>query len=470
MKRGLKLKKFLALLGTAALAFLLSLPLGAAAEEGAQPYVLDFRNENAAEQLVPYFVQTATDGLSEELSSHWKIDRGQGTISRINDVDISPDIDLLSRNANLFFKNCSYRFFEMNFSMRLDPVEGKTEFGGLHGVSGVLFGSNNMAHRFMQSGNGLFVMPDYKVELYGSTVSSAIVGDSVEMYKGSDGFVDYQVRITADGEEGSEGHIVVRAGGAAVLDAYFPAELIRTGRIGLFTANSLATFRDIELYALNAAGDKIPSPKTTLVSGVEMVDKEIDLFMGEEGRRLETTVRPAQADNKALTYICSDPDVLAVDNEGKMFPLREGETKVYAVSVDGGFTAECTVRIVSSVPDLEGVSLSHTEISGKVGEQFALEAFISPEDAENDGFRWSSSDFNVAMVSNGRVSFVGEGTCTITVKDYEGRFSASCTVVVTSAEKAGGCKSFLTVSGSAGALLFVSAAVVFAIKGRNRNA
>jgi len=79
---------------------------------------------------------------------------------------------------------------------------------------------------------------------------------------------------------------------------------------------------------------------------------------------------------------------------------------------------------------LQGVTLDKTEIKLNVDEIAYLIAGYYPAEAENIGFRWSSSDTTVAMVNNGTVMALGEGECVITVKDYYGQYSAICTVVV----------------------------------------
>ena len=78
-----------------------------------------------------------------------------------------------------------------------------------------------------------------------------------------------------------------------------------------------------------------------------------------------------------------------------------------------------------------GVSLSETSLELKEGESFTLKATISPADAEDKSVVWTTSDDKVALVSNGTVKAVAEGTATITVTTNDGGFTASCEVTVT---------------------------------------
>lgn len=466
------MKRWVLFLGMAAVlcaaAAFLPFRAGDAAENDA--YTIDFSQSSVQQSLVPYYVSTATDGYAEELSEHWQIDPQERSIRRINDFDTSDGADILGKNANLFFKDAYYRFFEMTVSVRLEKIAGyEGLYDGLHGVAGVLFGSNNMAHRFMQSGNGIFLMPDYKIEAYGSTISNARTGSAASQYADADGFIPLKIRVTADGPDSSaQGHISVWAESTLILNAFFPAELIEAGRIGLFTANCDASFRDVSLRNLNAEGEYCPPEEYILATGVRFGQETVEVMMGQEGVRLDASVLPENASDQKLTWVCSSPDVVAVDSEGVLYPLQVGQTKVYAVSEDGGFQAECLVTVVTNVPALEGVALSETELHGVVGEEALLEAFVLPEGAPEDGFRWSCSDTTVAFVNNGRVMFMAPGECTITVKDYNGEFSATCRVVVTDgATESAGCASS-AVAGSALFLPLVAAALFLALKRKGR--
>ena len=57
-------------------------------------------------------------------------------------------------------------------------------------------------------------------------------------------------------------------------------------------------------------------------------------------------------------------------------------------------------------------------------------ATVLPENATNPSITWTSSNTNVATVSNGVITGVEEGTATITVKTVDGNFSDTCIVIV----------------------------------------
>lgn len=78
-----------------------------------------------------------------------------------------------------------------------------------------------------------------------------------------------------------------------------------------------------------------------------------------------------------------------------------------------------------------GISLDKTELTIEEGEMEALKATIEPIGASDPAVIWASSDETVAVVSDGVIKALAEGTATITATTKEGEFTASCTVTVT---------------------------------------
>jgi hypothetical protein len=80
------------------------------------------------------------------------------------------------------------------------------------------------------------------------------------------------------------------------------------------------------------------------------------------------------------------------------------------------------------------VSLNRESISLVEGKKYKLVCTVSPDDAKSKTVTWKSSNESVAKVdSNGQVTAVSEGTCTITVTSNNGKYD-ECKVIV---EKAG---------------------------------
>lgn len=77
-----------------------------------------------------------------------------------------------------------------------------------------------------------------------------------------------------------------------------------------------------------------------------------------------------------------------------------------------------------------GITLDKGELTMEEGDEAVLKATIAPAGASEPAVIWTSSNENVAKVSNGVVKAVLEGNATITATTKDGGFTASCTVTV----------------------------------------
>ncbi len=80
---------------------------------------------------------------------------------------------------------------------------------------------------------------------------------------------------------------------------------------------------------------------------------------------------------------------------------------------------------------VEGVTLSQSKLSLKVGSESKLTATVTPADATDPTVAWKSGNEAVATVTDGVVKGLSEGTATITVVTTDGLKTASCLVDVT---------------------------------------
>lgn len=82
-----------------------------------------------------------------------------------------------------------------------------------------------------------------------------------------------------------------------------------------------------------------------------------------------------------------------------------------------------------------GVSLDNTTLSLETGKTATLKATVSPVNATNKSYSWSSDNTAIATVGeNGKVTAVKAGTAKITVKTTDGAKTAVCTITVTDPE------------------------------------
>ena len=172
-----------------------------------------------------------------------------------------------------------------------------------------------------------------------------------------------------------------------------------------------------------------PNPEPVRVTAVTLNTSSLSLVEGET-QDIVATVSPSTADNKKILWTTSNSSV-AVVSEGKVTAVKAGTATITATSDDGGKTATCKVTVTEKTHPVESVTLNKTEVSLTVGDEMTLTATITPDNASNKNVEWSTSDSNVATVTDGKVTAVKVGTATITVKTSNGGKTATCTVTVT---------------------------------------
>lgn len=153
-------------------------------------------------------------------------------------------------------------------------------------------------------------------------------------------------------------------------------------------------------------------------------------FTVEAGKTytLKANVKPSDASNKSVKWSSSDTKIAKVSSSGVVTGVKSGKVTITAKTVDGSFTAKCTVTVIKKV---NGISLNHTQGILYLGKSATLEATINPSDATNKTVKWSSSDSTVVTVdSKGYIVSKKPGTATITAKTEDGGFTAKCVITV----------------------------------------
>ena len=166
------------------------------------------------------------------------------------------------------------------------------------------------------------------------------------------------------------------------------------------------------------------------VTGVRLDYEGITISAGGTWQ-LNATVEPEDAENKSVTWESSDETVATVDGSGLVTGKSAGSATVTVRTVDGGYTAQCSVTVEGEETVLPtGVTLSHMSLSMKEGEEAQLIASVQPADATDKSITWeSNAPETVSVDSEGRLTAHKAGTAVITAKTVNG-FSAFCMVTV----------------------------------------
>ena len=166
------------------------------------------------------------------------------------------------------------------------------------------------------------------------------------------------------------------------------------------------------------------------VTGLTVTPNVLDIYMGEQ-KQLTATVSPSNATDPSVVWSVQQGDVVSVDQNGVVTPLKVGSTRIIVTTNDGGYQrfVQVTVKKKDENVEVTSISLNKTSATLQVGETLQLTATVSPADATDKVVKWSSSNPSIVTVTNGKVTAMGVGTATITAKTSNG-LSATCRIVV----------------------------------------
>lgn len=169
------------------------------------------------------------------------------------------------------------------------------------------------------------------------------------------------------------------------------------------------------------------------VTGVSLDKTTATLEVGET-LTLVPTIAPAEATIQFVAWSTSNESVATVDGNGNVAAVAVGAAKITATTLDGGFTAACTITVQEPVIAVASVELDQTTLTLTEGETAMIVATVKPDDASDKTVTWSSSDEAVATVDYfGNVVAVAPGTAEITVTTVDGGKTAVCAVKVNKA-------------------------------------
>ena len=162
------------------------------------------------------------------------------------------------------------------------------------------------------------------------------------------------------------------------------------------------------------------NPATVSVESISLNKNTLSLEE-DETETLTATVKPDNATDNTVTWTSSNDEVATVNN-GKVTAVSEGEATITAKA--GEQTATCEVTVTARPVAVESVTITGTGVENKkatmtAGGTLQLSAMVLPEGATEKEVTWSTSDNQVATVSNGTVTAANvteQKTVTITAK------------------------------------------------------
>lgn len=125
------------------------------------------------------------------------------------------------------------------------------------------------------------------------------------------------------------------------------------------TCNIIATTNDGNFKA-QCTVNVLPSS----VKGVQFTESSVKILNGES-YTLAYSILPENAENKNVKFSSSAPNVVSVDNSGKVTALQKGTSTITITTEDGGHTATCEVTS-AEITDFINLNISGGSGAGLV--------------------------------------------------------------------------------------------------------
>ena len=115
------------------------------------------------------------------------------------------------------------------------------------------------------------------------------------------------------------------------------------------------------------------------VEGVAMSQSAMTLYADKPvTAQLSALIAPVDATIQDVKWYSDDETIVYVDDEGLVSPCGVGTADVYAKTVDGGFTAKCTVTVTTWEKRRQDIPVVYTDYSMTIDEMVKKQMTASP--------------------------------------------------------------------------------------------
>ena len=171
-------------------------------------------------------------------------------------------------------------------------------------------------------------------------------------------------------------------------------------------------------------------PAEIRVASISLSESTWELEVGDQVC-FDVIISPHNATNKKISWSSSKESVATVTPDGIVEAVSAGTAFITATSEDSGVNAKCEITVKEKVISVTGIALNKTSLSLTEGEEFTLDATITPNNATNKEITWASDNEAVVTVSaEGVVKAIKAGSANVTVTTVDQRKTASCAVTV----------------------------------------
>ncbi len=390
-------------------------------------YAYDTSANGADNSFENYFVTSggAKDGTMQPIESYWTYNAdGTMTLTEKKGSGVDSGYVLLYLKDVINGLAVQSNSFELTYM-----VKSNNSQNGWHGVGLAMTDRATVPN---QEGVSLFIQEDARKATIWGSGAGGIGGptESDSLYAKNEWNM-IKVRVYGDGIQKVE--IYVNDMTTPVLET--TGVNLPAASVALFTTTTV-TIGNVYFAYLDNAGEayKVVYPETVAITNAPTTAQVGDKV------QLNATIAPSNASNKGLLFTSSNALVATVNAEGMINFLSAGTTTITVKCVGNpAIYDEITITVTEKDVLPTSVSFDNRPTTGIVGESCTLFVTVLPEEATNYDVVFVSSNEAVATVNaNGRVSFVGAGTVTITVKCVaDESITASLTITVSNPASSG---------------------------------
>ena len=185
--------------------------------------------------------------------------------------------------------------------------------------------------------------------------------------------------------------------------------------INYYTATNKATVNSNGLVTFVEIGNDNGEVKITIRSVESSIEKTLTLYVVQpvsnvvintedkvvlpvgETLNLNYTIYPTNASNKEVKYSSSNTSIASINEYGLITSLSIGEVVISVETLDGSFKDSITLYCG---PHVESIKIENTESIVKVGDSIQIKVSISPVDAANSKFTYSTSNSDIASITD----------------------------------------------------------------------
>lgn len=163
-------------------------------------------------------------------------------------------------------------------------------------------------------------------------------------------------------------------------------------------------------------------------SEISLSNRKLKLYKNEI-ITLTSTILPNDTYFKGLIWKSTDENVISVSQKGEVRAMGYGKANVIVCSdKDKSIADTCEMEVYEHTT---GISLSQTKVEVNIGETAELSAQTLPLGTSDNKITWNSSNTEIATVnSNGKVTALKLGVCTISATAQDGGSIAECVITV----------------------------------------